>query len=454
MMDFNSISDEVLDAMTDLLSQHLEEQLAKQEGTKLSDIENVMRRLLQKIGQSSLEKLLTRADEVQPAVGCPCGGEARYVARREAKLITVFGKVTYRRAYHLCPTCCKGSAPLDQRLLLEPGQVSRGLAPLLGLLGIGEAFDKAQTKAQHLLLLEISDNTIRKATRQLGETQALREEEWQEQSKSLAYLKGVERRQKPHPRRLYGSLDGVLVPIGPEWREMKVGSWYEVEALPRRQWPSRYKQRLGHLEALKATNIGYFCSLEKADAFSELVWTTGCQRQADLAEEIVFIADGAQWIWRLVADNFPKAVQILDWYHALEYLTPIAHALFPEGKQREAWLEEMTAHLWFSRTQYVIDTCLALLDHCSAGEVAQDAATYYTNNIYRMDYVHWRDQGYIIGSGTVESGCKQIATARLKCAGARWSKKGALLVAKARAAWLGDGWNALVARYQGLPLAA
>ena len=235
---------------------------------------------------------------------------------------------------------------------------------------------------------------------------------------------------------------------------MKVGSWYEVEALPRRQWPSRYKQRLGHLEALKATNIGYFCSLEKADAFSELVWTTGCQRQADLAEEIVFIADGAQWIWRLVADNFPKAVQILDWYHALEYLTPIAHALFPEGKQREAWLEEMTAHLWFSRTQYVIDTCLALLDHCSAGEVAQDAATYYTNNIYRMDYVHWRDQGYIIGSGTVESGCKQIATARLKCAGARWSKKGALLVAKARAAWLGDGWNALVARYQGLPLAA
>ena len=123
-MGFNSISEEVLDAMTDLLSQHLEERLAEQEGTKLSDIENVMRRLLQKIGRRSLEKLLTRADEVQPTVGCPCGGEARYVARREAKLITVFGKVTYRRAYHLCPTCCKGSAPLDQRLLLEPGQVS------------------------------------------------------------------------------------------------------------------------------------------------------------------------------------------------------------------------------------------------------------------------------------------------------------------------------------------
>ena len=39
-MDFNSISREVLDVMTGLLSQHLEEQLAMEEGTKLSDIEN------------------------------------------------------------------------------------------------------------------------------------------------------------------------------------------------------------------------------------------------------------------------------------------------------------------------------------------------------------------------------------------------------------------------------
>ena len=179
------------------------------------------------------------------------------MARREAKLITVFGKVTYRRAYHLCPTCRTGCAPLDQRLMLAPGQVSRGLAPLLGLLGIGEAFDKAQKKAQHLLLLEISDNTIRKATQQLGETQALREEEWQDQSKSLAYLRGIERRQEPQPRRLYGSPDGVLVPIGPEWQEMKVGSWYEVEALPRRRLGCS-----GH--SLPRTTLGYlttfYCS--------------------------------------------------------------------------------------------------------------------------------------------------------------------------------------------------
>lgn len=453
-MDFSSINTEVLDAVSELLSQHLQEQLAADDVARLSDIEHGMRQLLQKIGQRSLEKLLTEADQVQPVVPCACGGEAQYMCRREAMLITVFDKVSYRRAYHLCATCHQGCAPLDQRLLLEPGQISRGLAPLLGLLGVGAAFDEAQKQAQRLLLLDISDNTIRKATQQMGETQALREEEWQGQSQSPAYLRDAERRQAARRRRLYGSLDGVLVPIGPEWRELKVGSWYEVQAFPQRQWPSRYKPRLGQLEAQKATNISYFCDLEQASDFSELVWSTGCQRQADLAAEVVFVADGAQWIWRLVTENFPKAIQILDWYHAVEYLTPIAHALFHQQASRDDWLEEMTTHLWFSRTQQVIDICLDLCDHPQAAEPARAAATYYHNNIARMDYVRWRREGYLIGSGTVESACKQIATARLKCAGARWTKHGAQLVAKARAAWLGQDWDALVEHYQCLPLAS
>ena len=56
-----------------------------------------------------------------------------------------------------------------------------------------------------------------------------------------------------------------------------------------------------------------------------------------------------------------------------------------------------------------------------------------------MDYARYRQKGYWIGSGTVESACKQIATARLKIAGARWTVSGAIATAKARAAWLSDG---------------
>jgi hypothetical protein len=66
-----------------------------------------------------------------------------------------------------------------------------------------------------------------------------------------------------------------------------------------------------------------------------------------------------------------------------------------------------------------------------------------------MDYAAFREQGFFIGSGTVESACKQIVSMRMKRSGAQWSKTGASATAKARAAWLSNQWDDLLA----LPLA-
>jgi hypothetical protein len=68
-----------------------------------------------------------------------------------------------------------------------------------------------------------------------------------------------------------------------------------------------------------------------------------------------------------------------------------------------------------------------------------------------MAYDEYCKKGYWIGSGTVESACKQISTARLKIAGARWTFSGANAIAKARAAWLSDGDS--FTRLAHLPLA-
>jgi hypothetical protein len=70
----------------------------------------------------------------------------------------------------------------------------------------------------------------------------------------------------------------------------------------------------------------------------------------------------------------------------------------------------------------------------------------YTNNRYRMDYSTYRANGYHIGSGPIESGIKQIGTHRMKVAGAIWNLEPARKVAKARAAYLSDQWDALAAR--------
>lgn len=438
--------------MAQLFSKHITAHLVEHPEANISDIETMMRQELQAVGRRSLEMALTASDIRQPTVACACGGEAAYLFRRQAQIITVFGKVSYRRNYHVCP-CGQGIAPLDQRLKLEPGQVNRGLAPLLALLGIQTSFDEAQRLAEQLLLLDISDNTIRKATQALGAAQQELERQWQQQSQSPAYLRQQTRLKETVPRRLYGSIDGVQVPVGQEWRELKSGCWYRVDPVPQRQWPSRFKDRIGQLETLKATEIDYYCDIAEADNFSKLLWATGCQRLADQAEEVVFVADGAKWIWRIVAENFPHAVQILDWYHAVEYLPPIAQALFATEAQQNAWLAEMETHLWLSRTQTVIDACQALVKHAQAGAFAAAAVTYFSNNIQRMDYASFRSQGYLIGSGTIESGCKQIATMRLKRAGARWTEDGARLVAKARAVWLSGKWDSLTHRYRQLPLA-
>jgi hypothetical protein len=98
----------------------------------------------------------------------------------------------------------------------------------------------------------------------------------------------------------------------------------------------------------------------------------------------------------------------------------------------------------------VIQACADLGPQCSE---AQDAATYFIHNAARMHYDQYRAAGYLIGSGTVESSCKQIVTQRLKCSGAQWIVPGAVDTAKARAAWLSEAWTPVCMRWSALPLA-
>ena len=71
-----------------------------------------------------------------------------------------------------------------------------------------------------------------------------------------------------------------------------------------------------------------------------------------------------------------------------------------------------------------------------------------------MRYDEFREKGYMIGSGTIESACKQIVSHRLRCSGAQWKVEGTRLTAKARATWLSnnDDWNIIASMRAKLPL--
>ena len=192
----------------------------------------------------------------------------------------------------------------------------------------------------------------------------------------------------------------------------------------------------------------YHCDITEAEQFGRLLWATGLQNQADTYDEVVFVSDGAVWIWRVVEQYFPQATQIVDWYHASQYLTPIAETAFgADIQQAQQWLTQTRTDLWEGRIQEVIQACRTFLRQTHVRPLAEKAITYYTHNEKRMDYARFRQQGYLIGSGTIESACKQIAAARLKCSGARWTLTGLIATAKARAAWLSKTWDNLKPLY-------
>lgn len=412
------------------------------------ELETELRRGMQQVGAACLKATLELGNDRYPQaeVACACGGRAKYQFQREAKSLSVFGWMSYRRPYYLCPHCHQGQSPLDRRWGLRPGEVSAGLAPLLALAGIDVSFEEASRKIAEMLLVQVSENTVRQVTQRFGVLQEAAEQEWQAASQDMDNLNTRQRTIQDAPRRLYGGIDGVMVPTKTEWYELKCLCWYEVEARKRRS-----RQVVGDTGNLCAKRISYHCDLADVTTFRDLVWATGYWRGADRAREIVFVSDGAAWIWKIVAYHFPNATQIVDWYHAAQYLSAICKAAFGEGSAEGAtWLERARAQLWEGKITQVIATCEEQADRPSAQAEVHKAVTYYTNNRKRMDYARYRAEGYQIGSGTVESACKQLATQRLRCAGARWKEPGARYTAKARAAWLSRDWANLKSRYAAL----
>jgi hypothetical protein len=453
-------STEPMKPLAEALAQMIGNELEQAEGLTVRRVEEDIRQRLRELGQMTFGMILTHQDPIpEREITCECGGQLHFQRRRMAKVLSVFDWVEYERSYYAGCECGKGKAPLDEKLGLEPGQVTAGLAALIGLAGSELAFEYSSRFLEPFLLFRVSENTIRKETQQFGELQSQREEQMVARSQDPAHLQERLRTETERPGRLYGSIDGAQVrieerqaqnPKNEKWREMKVGCFYQVESLPESQQSKRHHNKKARGQpALRAKDMHYFCAIAEVEAFEPLFWATACQTKADLASEVVFVCDGARWIWNLVERHFPQAVQIVDWFHAEERLEQVAEDAFPKEKAKE-WLDETLTELWRGNTSFVIKACEKLV---SRSAPASNALTYFRNNAHRMRYDHFRYNGYLIGSGTVESACKQIVSHRLKRSGAQWNIQGAVLTAKARASWLSGDWHQLCSLRDRLPLA-
>lgn len=416
-----------------------------------SYMEKGVRQAMVELGNTLLTTWLSTQNDRYPAdtVACRCGAQARYFGMREGVLHTTVGRITFSRAYYLCDTCHAGTYPLDERLGLRPGAISADLERLTALTGAHLPFGHGCDLFETLTLVKSSPQTIDTATQAFGAEMEAMEAAWIKESQDSTALLRLEREGEPVDR-LYGSLDATKVRTSEHrdesdegWRDLKMGAWFETDAQP----PARPDDEWD----IQAKNITYYCDITEAERFGSLLWATGVQKRAPVAKEIVFVADGAEWIWNLVQTHYPTAVQIIDWFHAAEHLTPVAERVKGTADDQRAWLKQMRNELWEGRLDQVIAACTAQARPECAEDPARIAAHYFSKNRQRMNYPAYRAKGYQIGSGTMESGCKQVGIQRMKVPGATWDKDGARHVAKARAALLSDQWEVLAQRRIRLP---
>lgn len=191
---------------------------------------------------------------------------------------------------------------------------------------------------------------------------------------------GVERVVLPparadHDRPLGVSLDGGKVNIrGEGWKEFKAGAVFDVVATPERD------QATGEwVDQVHGVHMTYRAVLGSVEQFAPSLWALAVERQVPQAADVAVVADGADWIWNLAEDLFPQSVQIVDWYHATEYLAHAAEALYPTSAEAaHTWQQARRDDLFLGETHKLIEP----LER--AGLMTQ--ANYFRQHTRRMQY--------------------------------------------------------------------
>lgn len=245
------------------------------------------------------------------------------------------------------------------------------------------------------------------------------------------------------------ALDGATVNIRAEgWKELKVGSVFDVAARPTRDPVT------GDLvELAQAVHTTYVAHLGGPERFGQLLWAEAQRRSWTTARETVAVGDGAAWIWNLVGEHFFDSRQVVDWYHATTHLRQAAYALKGEHTpDAQRWFKAHDTTLFEGHAERIAATLQDLArSQRKVADVLRREAGYFTEHQRRMQYQELREDGLPIGSGMVESACKQFR-ARLAGPGMRWNRSGAERLLPIRAAVMNHNFDAWWQTISPLPL--
>jgi hypothetical protein len=283
-------------------------------------------------------------------------------------------------------------------------------------------FEQAAEFLNEVGQVNISPTSTWRLTQQWGEALVRLETKEAEQANATFQEPGSAVSQAHASHRMGMSMDGFLLYVrGEEWKEVKLGCLFEVGTRPildpkTAEW----------VEQGRAVHNSYAVHLGGPQDFGQKLWTEAQRRRFRQAYETQVVADGAGWIWNLVGDYFYDSRQLVDWYHGSQHLARAAQLLYGEGTAAtQRWYSEQETALFQGQAEAVARRIEAeAQQHLTVQAELLSEAGYFDHHKHRMSYMEMREDGWVIGSGMVESGAKQFK-ARFCGAGMRWSRAGA-----------------------------
>jgi len=374
-------------------------------------------------------------------VSCPhCGESARFVDYRCKGVSSLVGELRLARAYYHCRHCHEGHVPWDATLRLSAQRLTPGAQEVVCLAGIQESFGKAAERTLYKLAgLRLSESTVERTTEAAGARLGERLDRGEVFGKAQAWEGNCDANGRSCA---YVSVDatGILMQ-GPEGakvegRMVNVGMIYNPQP------------RQGDEEALSkpCAGVRYFAGLYSLETLGLLMRRQGAQVGRDAVDVWIALTDGGKGLEAFLDVNFPGAVKILDFQHVVEHLGAFAKQFRP-GPPGERLLAAW-CHTLKHAGGAVMIRVLKRLERKKMSAAVQaelDALlNYLCNNVQRMDYPHYLQQGWQIATGAVESACKTVVNQRLCLGGMRWGEPGSDAVAHLRALYRSDAdqWDA------------
>jgi hypothetical protein len=355
-----------------------------------------------------------------------CGYAAKHHSYQERRVLTVHGALRVRRAYYYCGRCKQSFLPYDAAVgLLD--EISPGLRPLVCLAGTLAPFaDAAQDVLKQFSGVRLSASTVLRTTEGEGERLRAQFKEGRMVKPIQAEPHWTKPRENQQPA-AYVGLDAFSVPM----QGIRAG---------------KAEHRMLYTALLYTPgkeHTRYLVDFE-LEALAEQVRSQARALGIELVSQLIAVTDGGngleEALQRHLAENLTT---ILDWYHAAEHLCDFAAVwLGNDELARAAWQDEAKGILYERGGDALLAHLAAIeLPATTSAEVREKFRKligYFENNRHRTDYPRYRQNGWDIGSGPTEAGCKIIGE-RLKGSGMRWVEDGAATVAALRALYVSGG---------------